>query len=128
MAYATVQDLQAGFRELSESEQQTAAALLEEAAVIIDAYASPSVELQRKLVVSCHMVRRAIGDSSGQSLPMGATQGTISAGGYSQSWTLSNGGTGELYLTKLDKKLLGVSDNIGATNPFYQAGLVGDPT
>ena len=128
MAYATVEDLQAGFRDLNEDERLAAAALLEEAAVIIDAYARPSTDFRQKLVVSCHMVRRAIGDNSGQSLPMGATQGTISAGGYSQSWTLSNGGTGELYLTKLDKKLLGSADNIGATNPFYQAGLVGDST
>lgn len=124
MAYATVQDLQAGFRELSESEQQTAAALLEEAAVIIDAYARPSTDFRQKLVVSCHMVRRAIGDNSGQSLPIGATQGTISAGGYSQSWTLASGGTGELYLTKLDKRLLGASNSIGASNPFVQAGLL----
>lgn len=126
MAYATVEQLQAGFRDLTEDEQLTAAALLEEAAVIIDAYARPNTDFRQKLVVSCHMVRRAIGDDSGQSLPLGASQGTISAGGYSQSWTMSSGASGELYLSKIDKKLLGVADNIGMTNPFYQAGLSGD--
>lgn len=125
MAYATLRDLQAGFRELSEDEQAIASALLGEAAVIIDAYARADTDNEKKCVVSCHMVRRALGDSSGQSLPLGATQGTVSAGGYSQSWTISNGSSGELYLSKIDKKLLGVSNSIGASNPFSVAGLVG---
>ena len=124
MAYATIENLESGFRELTADERDVAEALLEEASIVIDAYARANTDPTAKVVVSCNMVRRAIGDNSGQSLPMGATQGTISAGGYSQSWTLASGGTGELYLTKLDKRLLGASNSIGASNPFVQAGLL----
>ena len=40
---------------------------------------------------------------------------------YSQTWTNANG-SGELYLTKLDKKILGVGNRIGYTNPY--SGLI----
>jgi hypothetical protein len=49
---------------------------------------------------------------------MGATQGTMTAGPYSQSWTMSGGSTGELYIGRTEKKLLGVSDQIGCSNPL----------
>jgi hypothetical protein len=41
----------------------------------------------------------------------------MSAMGYSQSWTISGGGTGELYLGKLEKKLLGSGNRIGSYSP-----------
>ncbi len=37
---------------------------------------------------------------------------------YSQTWTMSGGSVGELYLSKLEKKLLGVGDRIGARSPL----------
>ena len=49
---------------------------------------------------------------------MGATQGTATALGYSQSWTMGSGSSGELYLSKLEKKLLGVGSKIGARSPL----------
>ena len=70
--------------------------------------------------VSCRMVRRQLGsqgDSSAQ-FPLGSTQGTLSAMGYSQSWTMGSGSAGELYLSKLEKKLLGVGNRIGARSPL----------
>lgn len=117
MTYATYEDVAAGFRTLTADEQTICAALLEEAAVIIDAYNNdPNGEAAK--VVSCRMVRRALGAGE-DSFPMGASQGTMSAGGYSQSWTLSGGGsTGELYLSKLEKKMLGCGDRIGARSPL----------
>ena len=49
---------------------------------------------------------------------MGASQGSMSALGYSQSWTIGSGGsTGELYLAKTDKILLGMGNQIGAYSP-----------
>lgn len=115
MAYATVEDVAAGFRTLSEEEQALAAEMLEEAAVIIDAYAENAAD-DEKRVVSCRMVRRNLGTDTdgGMSYPAGTTQGSVSALGYSQSWTVSGGSVGELYLSKLEKKLLGVGDRIGA--------------
>lgn len=117
MTYATVDDVQAGFRTLTADERAKCTALLDEAAVIIDAYNSKADD-DAKNVVSCRMVRRAVGDTDTQMYPLGATQGTASALGYSQSWTMGTGSSGELYLSKLDKKLLGVGDHIGAYSPL----------
>ena len=87
MLYAEVQDVEAGFRALSRDEQTQCAALLSEAAVIIDSY-NPDAGEDAKRVVSCRMVRRQLGESDsggGVSFPMGSTQGTATALGYSQS-------------------------------------------
>ena len=120
MLYAEVQDVEAGFRALSRDEQTQCAALLSEAAVIIDSY-NPDAGKDAKRVVSCRMVRRLLGDGTGGETPlypMGATQGSATALGYTQSWTMgSSGSAGELYLSKLEKKLLGAGNRIGAASP-----------
>lgn len=118
MTYATVEDLQIRLnRTLSEREITLCTALLEDAGAIIDSYNSNAPEGSKK-VVSCNMVKRVI-LASMDSMPMGATQGTMSALGYSQTWTLgAGGGSGELYLSKNDKKLLGVGNKIGSRSPL----------
>ena len=81
MLYAEVQDVEAGFRALSRDEQTQCAALLSEAAVIIDSY-NPDAGEDAKRVVSCRMVRRQLGESDsegGVSFPVGSTQGTATA-------------------------------------------------
>lgn len=116
-SYATAEELEAGFRALSDDERSKAKALLKEAAIVIDAY-NEDADLDAKKLVSCRMVRRSLGDGQ-SSFPMGATQGSMSAGGYTQSWTVGSGGSsGELYLNKLEKKLLGLGDRIGARSPL----------
>lgn len=117
MAYATISEVQERMtRTLTEDEQSVCSALLEDAAVIIDAYNSEASE-QAKKTVSCRMVVRALGDGSSQGIPMGATQGSMSALGYSQSWTLGSGAAGELYIGKLEKKILGTGESIGSHSP-----------
>mgnify|MGYP006939715999 CR=1 FL=1 len=119
MTYAEIEDVEAGFRTLSHDEQNKCRFLLMEAAVIVDAYNAAASDETKKLV-SCRMVRRQLGDGDsdgGVTFPMGSTQGTASALGYSQSWTISGGSTGELYLSKLEKKLLGVGNRIGSYSP-----------
>ena len=117
MAYATVSDVQARMiRTMSESEQSVCSVMLDDAAVIIDAYNSEATADAKK-VVSCRMVERALGDGNEAGIPLGATQGSVSALGYSQSWTIGSGATGELYLSKLDKKLLGTGNSIGSYSP-----------
>jgi len=49
---------------------------------------------------------------------MGATQGSIGALGYTQSWTLNNGSVGELYLAKTEKQLLGIGNKLGSHSPL----------
>ena len=116
MAYATVDDVQERMtREMSADEQSVCSTLLEDAAVLIDAF-NPNGDEEARKVVSCRMVVRAIGDG-GAGVPIGATQGTVSALGYSQSWTIGSGSTGELYLSKVEKKMLGVSGRIGSYSP-----------
>lgn len=117
MAYATTTDVQNRIlRDLSEDELTVCQALLDDAAVMIDAYNSEAGD-GAKLTVSCRMVIRAIGINDND-IPVGATQGSMAGLGYSQSWTVGSGGSvGELYLSKQDKMLLGVGNKIGSYSP-----------
>jgi hypothetical protein len=118
MAYATVADIQARMsRTLSQSEQDIASNLLDDTAVLIDAY-NVNASAGAKKIVSCRVVMRALGTGDELGVPMGATQGSMSGLGYSQSWTISSGSVGELYLNKTDKKLLGCGNNIGSYSPL----------
>lgn len=119
MAYATVADVQARMnRTLSASEQTICTNLLDDAAVIIDLFnANASADIKK--VVSCRMVMRALGDGE-SGIPMGATQGSQSGLGYSESWTMGTGSTGELYLGKLEKEMLGSQNKIGSYSPLEE--------
>lgn len=120
MAYASIADIQARMaRSLTEDEQRICTSYLDDAAVIIDAVKA-SASADAKLIVSCRMVMRAIGDGAA-GVPMGATQGSMSALGYSQSWTIgAGGGTGELYLSKIERQMLGASNSIGSYSPVEE--------
>ena len=117
--YAEIEQVEQGFRQLTEEEQIRCEALLEEAAVLIDSVAK-NASLEAKQVVSCRIVRRSLGDNTDTSVPIGATQGSMSALGYSQSWTITNGSVGELYLGKTDRILLGLGNKIGCSNPYSE--------
>ena len=123
MAYATYEDVQARInRTLSESEQAVCTTLLDDAAIIIDSFNSEATEDIKK-IVSCRMVIRAIGDGESGGIPVGANQGSMSGLGYSQSWTITAGSTGELYLAKLEKQLLGKGNAIGSYSPVEELAL-----
>ena len=125
MAYATVEDVQAGMiHQMSEAEQSVCETLLDRVAVLIDAYHADA-SADAKNVVSAQAVARAIGDGD-YSIPTGATQGSMSALGYSQSWTMGSGAAvGELYLTRKELKILGAGNAIGSYSPTEE--LVGGP-
>ena len=117
MAYAVLKDVQDRMtRTLEASEESVCTTLLNDAAVLIDGFAPEAPDAQ-KLVVSCRMVIRALGDGGSSSLPVGATQGQMSALGYQQSWTFSNGSVGELYLARQDKQILGHFGAVGSRSP-----------
>ena len=118
MAFATVADLEARWRPLTEDEQEIASTLLDDAAVMLASTVTidPDDSQQESLlrVISCAMVRRAMNTMSAGT--MGVTQGSITADVYSQSWTFSNPG-GDLYLTKRELKALGVGAGFFAAIP-----------
>ena len=118
MAYATYEDIRKR-KGTDISDTNYVMALLEDAAIIIDAYNRNATDETKKLV-SCNMFIRTIGRRE-EGVPIGTTQTTTTAMVYSQTWTNANG-SGELYLTKLDKKILGVGNRIGYTNPY--SGLI----
>lgn len=127
MAYATLADVSARLtRQLNSTEEEVCTALLDDAAVIIDMYASDASE-EAKKVVSCRMVIRALGAGDAD-IPIGATQGSMSGLGYSQSWTIGSGGgtVGELYLSKLEKQMLGKGNRIGSYSPVEELAPGGD--
>ena len=112
MAYATVADVQARMTiTMDETQQSVCGNLLDDAAVIIDAF-NVNASTDKKKLVSIRMVQRAINVDS--DIPLGATQGSMSAMGYSQSWTMGTNTTvGELYLNKLEKEILGRGNLLG---------------
>lgn len=120
MAYATTSDVQERItRELSDDELTVCATLLEDAAVLIDSF-NPKASDNARKVVSCRMVVRALGDGNSSGVPVGASQGSIAALGYSQSWTMGSGASGELYLSKTDKQMLGGGSKVGSYSPVQE--------
>ena len=120
-AYATIDDVQARMaRTMTPDERELCGTMLEDAAVIIDVY-NVNAAADAKKIVSCRMVIRAMGDGSDSGVPTGATQGSMSALGYSQSWTIGSGGAaGELFIGKLERKLLGCGEKIGSYSPVQE--------
>lgn len=116
MRYANFEDIAKRCKRNLENEE-LCNALLDDAAIIIDSFNRLAPPDAKKLV-TCNMVMRAIGGGEDAQVPIGATQGTVSALGYSQTWSMSNGTSGELYLSKLDKKLLRAGVKIGFRSPI----------
>lgn len=119
MGYATTDDVQARMSTtMGATELEVCESLLDDAATIIDTFA-PDADADAKKYVSIRMVIRSLDTSSDGGFPIGTTQGSQSALGYSASFTLSNGsGYGELYLSKLEKQMLGIiSNKIGSRSP-----------
>ena len=116
MRYANFEDIVERCKRDLENEEMCIA-LLDDAAIIIDSFNRLAPPDAKKLV-SCNMVMRAIGGGEDAQVPIGATQGTVSALGYSQTWSMSSGASGELYLSKLDKQLLRAGVKIGFRSPI----------
>lgn len=120
MAYADVSDLEARWRGLSADEEARAAVLLDDASAMLTALVNVDEddEEQAELlkVVCCNMVTRSM--SASESDAFGLTQQSITAGPYTQSFNYSNPG-GDMYLTKMEKRLLGITSGyIGSLRPM----------
>ena len=110
-AFATVSDLEARWRTLTDAESATAETLLEDASTrlrLLYPDLQERVEADDTLaagakIVTCAVVKRAM-QSPVDSPPISSQQTT--AGPFSQQFSYANP-TGDLYLTKADKQLLG---------------------
>ena len=120
MAYADVSDIEVRLmRTFTADETASVEALLDGASAVLGKLVDvdPSDTAQAELLewVCTNMVCRAI---SAQGLDvLGASQTSITAGAYTQSWSF---GTpfGDMYLTKLEKRVLGITTGfIGSMEP-----------
>ena len=124
MAYADASDLEVRWRTLTTDEQERAEALLDDASAMLDAYVTvdETDEQQMKLlkIVVCNMVERAM--STGGDI-FGVTQQSMTAGPYAQTFNYANP-NGDLYITKSEKRLLGISGTGKGRTIMYQ--MAGD--
>lgn len=111
MAYATVDDLEARWRPLTEDEAAKAETLLDDAGVMLASLVTVDEGDERQLallrVVSCSMVTRAM--MASESETYGLSQVDYGMGPFSQAAHFANP-SGDLYLTAQEKRLLGVGD------------------
>lgn len=130
MAYAEVTDLEDRWRSLSESEKARAEVLLGDAAVRLDVLCPPSVpptlsELEARKIVSCEMVKRSMATPGGIG-GIGVTSIQSGAGPFQETQQFSNP-SGDLYLTKADRSLLGCGNQVAFTFPMVERIPVVEP-
>lgn len=124
MAFANVSDLESRWRELSSDESTVADALLGDAATmltkLVDVDSTDTEQAALLKIVSCNMVKRAM--SALDSDAFGMTTQSMTAVGFSQSNTFANP-SGDMYLTKYERKLLGISNSyISSIAPYIGWG------
>ena len=126
MAFATIEDLEARWRTLSEAEVSKATALLDDASAILVAQVDvdPTDEQQATLlkVVCCSMVTRSMVAS--ESDVYGISQLDYGMGPFSQAAHFSNP-NGDLYLTAQERQLLGIGSGGYIIDLRAQAGDCG---
>jgi len=120
MAYAQVSDIEARWRDLSTAEETRAGVLIDDASAMLSALVDvdPNDTEQAALLkqVCCNMVIRAMSATEADSY--GVSNMSMTAGPYTQQWTYTNA-SGDMYLTKMEKRLLGVSTGyIGSIRPM----------
>lgn len=119
MAFAEVSDIESRWRELSTDEQSRASVLIDDASAMLTALVAIDTDddEQAQLLkqVCCSMVIRAM--SATEADAFGASQMSMTAGPYTQSWNYANP-SGDMYLTRLEKRLLGITSGyIGSIRP-----------
>lgn len=112
MAYATTADVEARWRPLSAAEKTTATALLDDAAILIQSecpdidqrIADGLLDPGAPLIVSVRLVKRAM--AAGVSGFDNVSSFQQTAGPFQQNTSFVNP-SGDMYLTRADRKLLG---------------------
>ena len=120
MAFAEVSDIEARWRELTAAEEAKASVLIDDASAIlsslVDVDASDAAQASNLRTVCCNMVIRAM--SATNTDLFGVSSATMAAGPYSQTTSYINP-SGDMYLTKMEKRILGVTTSyIGTIRPM----------
>ena len=113
MAYATADQYRAKYS--ADMADSALSEWLADASGVIDdelakaGKTAEGIDGQRLMRICRDMVHRAIGDGSAASfaIPSGATQASMSAGGYSESFTMGNP-YGDLYMRASELSALGI--------------------
>ena len=112
MAYAEVSDIETRWRDLSTDEEARATALIDDAsamlAELVDIRDGDEQQAELLKIVCCSMVIRAM--SASEYDAFGASQMSMTAGPYTQQFTYANP-SGDMYLTKMEKRLLGITSS-----------------
>ena len=128
MAFATYQDIEERWRTLTADEQTRAIALLDDASAMLTALVRIDTTDQQQAAllkqVSCSMVIRSL--VAFASSAFGVDQMQASMGPFGQTVHYANP-SGDMYLTKLEKQLLGIVGGSGKgriLNPTIGGDLV----
>lgn len=109
MAFATVADLEARWRDLSDAEEARASVLLDDAAAylqsLVEVDPDDEVQAANLKMVSCNMVKRAM--SSAASDAFGVTNAIATMGPFSQQVAYANP-SGDMYVSKSERAILGI--------------------
>ena len=121
MAFATYEDIEARWRPLTADEQDRATELLDDAAVVLSRLVTVDVsdmsQADALKLVSCNMVIRSMVAASSSAFGVDELQATMGPFGQTAHFANPNG---DMYLTKLDKRLLGVTGGKGRIlHPAY---------
>ena len=117
-AFATVSDLEARWRELTDDEKTKADVLLNDASVHLwtlitqkfgDDYTPSELMSENLKIVTCNIVMRSMNVKQGF---FGMSEVSATAGSYSQSFTPINS-SGDMRLTTEELRLLGLSSQHG---------------
>lgn len=120
MLFADVSDIEARWHTLDASEAARAEVLLSDASAMLarligDINVSDTDYMQLLKQVCCNMVIRSMSVTDSDNY--GVDSMSMTAGVYSQSWSYNNP-TGDMYLTKLEKRMLGITTgHIGSIRP-----------
>lgn len=120
MAFADVSDLESRWRELSTEEEARANVLLGDASAmlsaLVDVDESDAQQADLLKVVCCNMVARSMASTANDMF--GVSQQSMTAVGFSQTRSYSNP-SGDMYLTRYEKRLLGIGGKVGFARPSY---------
>lgn len=121
MLFADVSDIEARWRTLDSAERDRAQALIQDASAALtklvhDIDEEDDEQMQLLNLVCSNMVIRVMSATAADTY--GASNMSMTAGPYTQQWTYSNP-SGDLYVTKFEKRLLGItSGHIRSIRPM----------